>query len=101
MLAILLFERSRRLLGLGGERRDEKHRTRASEERATVYQLVLSQAVCESSAMGCGAWCNRVESNQEPSFQAGRESRRVRASPISLRRGIPTTPHAARWIVFT
>ncbi len=73
-------------LCLGSERRDEEHRTRASEERATVYQWVLSQAVCESSAMGCGAWCNRVESNQEPSFQAGRESSRVVPMPPERRR---------------
>jgi len=29
-----------RLLGLGGERRGEEDRTRASEERATVYRWV-------------------------------------------------------------
>ena len=46
-------------------------------------------------------WGHRVESNQEPSLQAGRESSRVGTSPISLRRGIPTTPNAARWMVST
>src|SRR6266481_1643303 len=38
-----------RLLPLGGERRGEENRARASEERATVHHWVLSQAFC-----GCG-----------------------------------------------
>jgi hypothetical protein len=55
-----------------GERRGEEHRARASEKRAAVYHWVLSQAVCESGARGCGAWGNRAGSMQEPSLQAER-----------------------------
>jgi len=62
-----------RLLGFGGERRGEEHRTRASKERVAIYEWVLPQRVCESGARGCGAWGNRVESMQEPSLQAGRQ----------------------------
>ena len=58
-----------RLLRLGGERRGEEHRTRASEERATVDHWVRPQAVC-----GCGldgAWGHRVGSMVSPPYRLG------------------------------
>src|SRR5207245_2835316 len=56
-----------RLLGQGGARRAEEHRTGASKEHATVYQWA------------CG---NRVGSMQEPSSRAGLESSRRPRGPI-------------------
>jgi len=85
-----------RLLPLCGERPGEERRTSASEEGATVYQWVPSQAVRESGARGCGALGNRAGSMQKPSSLAGRESSRVSAPRISLRRGVPTTANAAQ-----
>lgn len=59
------------LLRLGGKRQSEEHRTRASEERATIYQWAFSQAVGEPGAMGYGAWNNPWQVQQDSSSQAG------------------------------
>jgi len=66
-----------RLLRLGGERRAKEQRTRASQERATVYHWVFPQVVCESGARGYGAWGKRVGSMQKSSSVAVRESIRA------------------------
>jgi hypothetical protein len=49
-----------RLLGLGGERRSNKSRTRASQERAAVYHSVLPQAFCGCGL--CGEWGKQMGS---------------------------------------
>ncbi len=57
-----------RLLGVGGERRSEEAASDHLNERSALHHWVFPQAVCESGARGCGAWRNRVESNQVPSL---------------------------------
>jgi hypothetical protein len=77
-----------RLLGLGGERRCEEHRTRASEERAAVDHWVVAQVVCELGAKGCAARSSRVGSMQEPSFQAGASLAVRQGESESVRAGL-------------
>jgi len=83
-------------ISLGGERRGAEAASDHFNEPSALHHWVFPQVVCESGARGCGAWGNRAGSMQEPTSLAGRESSRARASPTSLRRGVPTTPNMTK-----